>query len=149
MIYTVIINSAQKSSGTTSNGMYYFDWSVLPNVPYKVSFGFVSGPMNSVLSDVGLISIELGQSCVFNVTPTQIRGNVTKVIGSFIPNETNNTSSFVYGDHNTNGLVYLRGRPTQNEFPLKLLTLDGGLWVDSGNNQLGKFVLSLCFDDEV
>ena len=46
MIYNIVLNSNNTSSGNPVNGYHNFDRSVLPECQYKVTFSFMNGPQN-------------------------------------------------------------------------------------------------------
>ena len=144
-IYNVLINSNNRVAGgaTTSLATYYFDWGIMEQGEYLLTWGFTSSNVNTTSNRVALISTNLGQCNVFTASSTNVRASTTSIIGSIIPNE-NDTSSFLYGDRNTNGVIRLN-RPTNNEFTVEIRTLDGLLYVDTATLPLPEYLLSLNF----
>lgn len=146
MIYTVILNSNLRVAGSTvANAVYNFDWTMLPEGDYTMTWGMCSANTAVSSSDVILVSADLGQSKVFLCSPTAIRAGTTNIIGTMIPNE-NTVNSFYYGDKNTNGPISMR-RPVNNTFEVKLLTTASNPvpWVDSALAPMGTYILNLSF----
>ena len=144
-IYNVLINSNNRVAGgtSTSSANYYFDWGIMEEGMYDLSWGFTCSDVDTTINEIALVSINLGQCNVFTASSTNVRASTTSIIGSIIPNE-NDTSSFLYGDRNTNGVIRLN-RPTNNEFTVEIRTLDGLLYVDTATLSLPEYLLSLNF----
>jgi hypothetical protein len=145
-IYNVLINSNNRVAGgtTTSSANYYFNWGVFEEGEYLLTWGFTSSNVDTSINKMGLVSINLGQSNVFTASSTNIRASITTTIGSIIPNESY-TSSFLYGDVNTNGVIRLN-KPTSNEFTVEIRGLDGSLWVNSTGGTIPEYLLVLNFE---
>ena len=145
-IYNVLINSNNRVGGgaTTSLATYYFDWGIMEQGEYLLTWGFTSSNVNTTTNRLGVISINLGQCNVFSASNVNIRATTSTIIGSIIPNE-NDPSSFLYGDRNTNGVIRLN-RPCSNEFTVDIRTLNGALWVDSAGNPFTEYLLALTFE---
>jgi hypothetical protein len=147
-IYNVLINSNNRVAGgtTTSSAHYYFNWgSVLPQGEYLLRWGFTSSNVNTMVNKTALISVELGQSSVYTASSSSVRASTTNIIGTAIPNESD-LSSFLYGDTNTNGVVYLSNAPSVNQFKVELYHLNGTLWTDGVGNPLSEYSLALNFE---
>jgi hypothetical protein len=151
MIYNVNLNSKNRASGTVSNATYFFDWSVLPDCSYKVSFNFVSSSINtSVLSTISVLEIGLGQSMVYKASSTQTRATSTNNIGFVLAKETS-TNTFLYGDNSTIPFIYLNTKPSSNEFKVRLLTngINPIEWTDSVGSSVAEYVLIISLDSDV
>ena len=146
-IYNVLINSNNRVAGglTTSSSRYYFNWGIMEEGEYLVTWGFTSSNINTTVNKIGLVSINLGQSNVYTASSSNTRASTTNIIGSIIPNE-NDVSSFLYGDRNTNGVIRLNQRPQSNEFTVEITSLDNLLWVDSVGVPITEYLLSLNFE---
>lgn len=147
-IYNVLINSKNRVPALTSSSSsrYYFNWgSVLPAGQYLLRWGFTCSGVNTTVNKIGLVSINLGQSSVYTASPTNVGASTTNIIGSIIPNE-NDTSSFLYGDSNTNNVIFLGNAPSVNEFTVTITSLDGLLWVDSAGFEIPEYLLALNFE---
>lgn len=148
MIYTVILNSNLKSSGTTSNATYTFDWTVFPESKYKMTAVFTSTAVNAVnVLDIAMLEVQLGQSTVFKSNPTQTRATTTNCIGFLIPNSTV-ASTFMYGDITTIPPLYLYCRPNTNDFNVRITTNDAiaADWVDYASFLMTEYNLVLTFE---
>jgi hypothetical protein len=145
-IYNVLINSQNRVAGgtTTSSAIYYFNWGIMEEGDYLLNWGFTSSNVNTTVNRIALVSVNLGQSSVYTASSTNIRATTTNILGTVIPNE-NDTSSFVYGDRNTNGVIMLK-RPNNNEFTVEIRALDGSLFLDAGGNQIPEYLLALNFE---
>lgn len=146
MIYTVLINSNSRQSGSVSNGTYLYDFSNFQNGSYKLTWGFCSGSLTLTVPKVLLLSVDLGQSTVFLASSNATRAINTNIIGTCIPNETGVT--FMYGDKNSNSSIILSGKPPNNQFNIRLLSTDAIPvdFTDSANLPLTEFILSLSFE---
>lgn len=145
-VYNVLLNSNNRVGGTgTSICTYYFDWGILPDCPYRLSWGFVSsGNVDMTVNKIVIIEANLSQSSVFVANSTRVRATNSYVLGTAISNESG--TSFVYGDRNTNGDIYLTHRPNSNEFEVNLKTLSGLPWVDGLGVEISEYLLSLTFE---
>lgn len=144
MIYTVILNSNLRCSGTVANAIYNFDWGIMEEGQYILTWGFCSGNVLVPVGDTIILSADLGQRNVFLCNPVATKAASTLIIGTLIQNETG--TSFFYGDKNTNGPILLQ-RPQSNQFNVKLLTV-GAIpleWVDSASQPMGNYILNLSF----
>ena len=145
-IYNILINSRNRVIGgaTTSSANYYFDWGIMEQGEYNLTWGFTCSNVDTSINQMGIISLNLGQCNVYTASSTNIRASTTSIIGSVIPNE-NDLSSFLYGDRNTNGIIRLN-RPSSNEFTVEIRTLSGVLWTDSAGNPIPEYLLALNFE---
>ena len=113
MSYTVILNSNLRTSGTVSDARYMFDWTALPQGKYKVSWSFVSGPVDLTVVgtpfDLMLIEAQLGQSSIFRPTAAgTTRAEITMCIGTIVNiicSQTHDEFTMRYNDVNR---IYLR-----------------------------------------
>lgn len=140
MIYTVILNSNLRTSGSVGNATYNFDWTNFKEGQYIMSFGFCSGSVNIPTGDTIIVSADLGQSNVFVCSPITTRAQSSQIIGTAIQNETG--VSFYYGDKNTNGPILLN-RPTNNQFNVKLQTTD---LIPLEITTVANYILNLSFE---
>jgi hypothetical protein len=144
-IYNVLLNSRNAASGTTSQSNYYFNWgSVLPQGQYLLRWGFTSSSVNTTVNKIAVISVNLGQSSVYTAS-SSVRASTTNIIGSAISNESD-FSSFLYGDSNTNNIIFLANAPSVNEFTVTITDLNGALWNDSAGLAIPEYMLALNFE---
>jgi hypothetical protein len=141
MIYTVIINSNSRISGTVANATYTFDWTNLPEGPYVLTWGFCSGNVDIPASNIIILNADLGMKNVFTCNPVYTQAQSSQILGTLIPNETG-LSSFFYGDKNGNGPITLN-RPQNNDFQVKLLTTD---LIPLEFTGIGNYILNLSFE---
>lgn len=143
-IYNVLLNSNNRVVGTTTaSATYYFDWSVLEDARYLLTWGFVCSNIDATTPKLGLVSANLGQCNVFLATSVNTRATTTNILGTVIPNEAG--VSFLYGDINTNQPILLN-RPQNNEFNVTIRTIDGLEWTDSVLAPIPEYSLSLNFE---
>ena len=159
--YKVLIDSANGTVfGVEGNAFmdYNFDWSILPDVPMKMTFTFnsiqtlISGNRNAY------ISVGLGQNTTYQVSSqtgdTQAR--TTAIIGS-LRNELMGTNTgtneshnhfAIRANYNDNAPTYLNGRPYNNQFQVKIEDGNGNEWVgNDASDHLGNYVLILNFEE--
>jgi hypothetical protein len=149
MIHTILLNSRNLYSGNISNATYLIDWGLLPsNKQFRVRFGFGGGVVNmsTGINSVALLHVDLGQSKVFTTDNTVVRSKTSQCIGVLVPNE-QSSSTFMYGDKNLNGPIFLASRPYNNEFSVKISNLTGGAWTDSVGGTVQEYVINLSFEE--
>lgn len=149
MIYNVVLNSNLKVAGSsTSNANYYFDWSVLPQGKYKLTWVFVGAPcdMNPLLS-IPMLEINLGQASVFRVDSTNVQATTTNCVGILTPNALVD-ACYLFADLTTNAPIFLSSRPTNNEFNARIRTNDALsiFFLDSNGEPLPEYVLTLSLE---
>ncbi len=128
--YTISINSSNFVSGASNNKSYFFDWSILPDVPYKLYFSFVSAE-DSYTATVNLtpplIGVDFGiskTSYVANGTSIQAVthndiGFLQKKVGC---NITGSSTFYLVAEKHSNPPIYLEGRPRNNTFSIFIHT---------------------------
>jgi hypothetical protein len=150
MIYNVVLNSNLRVVGsTTSNANYYFDWaSALPQGKYKLTWVFVGAPcdMNPLLS-IPMLEINIGQSSVFRIDPTNVQAASTTCVGILTPSALAD-ACYLYGDLATNPPIFLAARPSNNAFNVRIKTNDALsiFFLDSNGEALPEYVLTLSFE---
>jgi hypothetical protein len=121
-IYNVVLQSAIGDGTTTSNETFFYDWTQIPDVPYIVTFAFMSGAI--ALTSVGQVAslyvdlsqsynqLALSQSSAQYVYRGQFLGNLMYAVVS--------ANNYVYAENNTNPPTYLNGRPRNNNFTAEI-----------------------------
>ena len=137
IIYNVLINS-------TSSSIYYFDFGIMEPGAYLLRWGFVSSSVDTSINKIALISVDLAQNNVYTASATQIRATNTTILGTAIPNESASTS-FLYGDSNTNNIIQLNHVPSNNQFYVDIRACDGTLWSDSAGNAYTRIFTCIKF----
>ena len=120
-IYNVILTSDLGNGANTFNETFFYDWTQMPNVPYTVSFTFISGIGLFANTSVPTIFIDLGQSNSKFATPQN---------GSNINYRYNFVGSMYYygtgvnlqlaADLSTNPPLFLNSRPVNNNFVVEI-----------------------------
>ena len=116
-IYNVILQSAIGDGTATSNETFFYDWSQLPDVPYYLTFSFMSGTTNFITTQVASLYVDLSQSNN-QLATSQSSGSVAYK-GQFLGNLLYGlvgANNYVYAESNTNPQTYLNGRPKSNNF---------------------------------
>lgn len=153
MSFSVILNSNLRSSGTVSDARYMFDWNVLPAGKYRMTWGFISGQVNLGIAntpvDPLLIDAQLGQNTVFRSNALYTRPDNSMCIGIVSANE-NVASTYMYSAPAANAPIFLQ-RPFDTEFSVRILNSNAvsGVWTDSAVATLGKYILTLYFEQIV
>ena len=93
MIYNIVLDSNNISSGIPSNGLHYFDWTVLPEAKYKVTFSFMSGFQSLAnMPSIPSLYIDLGQNTVYTSSLNTSIAKQTQCVGMLFPNFINANS---------------------------------------------------------
>lgn len=149
MIYNVVINSNQRAAGTSVNDAgYNFDWSVLPQGKYKLTWVFIGGPCNmSTLIILPMLEITLGQASVFRADPTTVRASTTTALGIITPNVIS-SACYLSADLTTNSPIFLANKPNNNSFNVRIVTNDTVpvLFLDYNGDALPEYVLTLSLE---
>lgn len=120
-IYNIILTSDLGNGTNTLNETFFYDWTQIPNVPYKFTFTFISGIGLFANTSVPTIFIDLGQSnnkfaVGQNTSTINYRSNF---VGSM----------YYYGsgvnlqlsaDLSTNPPIFLNSRPMNNSFLVEI-----------------------------
>ena len=145
--FTLVINSNNRSVGNANFAIYNFDWSVLPDVPYYLSFSFTaSDNANYVLATASSASIyiDFGENTqTYTCLVNNHGAPSSQYIGSLRKRHVSGTNHCLYADQNTNPPVYLNGRPTNKNFLIRIFTDNLALYDVS---LLGSYILTLYFE---
>ena len=151
MIYNVILNSENRcninATDSIGNCEFFFDWSVLPQGKYKMTFSFISSRVNQTTIDhIPILTAGLGQNTNFYADYLRISAITTNTIGVLVPYVVS-ANSYLYADKNINHPIILN-RPANNTFNVNILTNDNtnDVWVDNDNTQMQSYVLTLSFE---
>ena len=147
MIYNIVLNSNNISSGIPSNGTHYFDWTVLPESQYKVTFSFMSGLHTLAnMPSVPSLYIDLGQNTVFTSSINASIAKTTQFVGMLFPNLIS-AASFLCCTKESTGTIFLSSRPNSNQFNVRILNnITGANWLDNNNALITNYVLNLTFE---
>ena len=121
-IYNVVLQSEIGDGLSLSSDTYFYDWSLIPDVPYYLTFSFASsvGPITQ-FAQMAMLYVDLAQSNNQLAKPqssaqfanrSQFLGNLMyAVVGA---------NNYLYAENNTNPATYLNGRPQSNNFTVEI-----------------------------
>lgn len=130
----VVLTTSNYLPGSTNNdAKYLIDWSAIlkPNTPYKVHFTYIGGLNTYTGNRQALVSFD------FNTAVYQATSNVgavnSNIVGFLTPVIVQPASQTVYlvAQTNTNEPVYMERRPLNTLFNVKIVDINGNLWVDN------------------
>ena len=123
-IYNVVLQSAIGDGITTSNETFFYDWSQLPDVPYYLTFSFMSAVAALTFTQVASLYVDLSQSNN-QLATSQSSGSVAYK-GQFSGNLLYGlvgANNYVYAESNTNPQTYLNGRPKSINFTVGIYSI--------------------------
>ena len=115
--YNVVLQSAIGDGLTTSNETFFYDWTQIPDVPYYVSFCFMSATTALTQTQTAMLYIDLSQS--YNQIATSQTSIQSAYKGQFLGNLLYGvvaSNNFLVAENNTNPPTFLNGRPRSNNF---------------------------------
>lgn len=125
--YDVVLKSTSgtKLNGTNTNQMSFtFDWSVLEDKPYEMSFAFLSDSFtttSTTCSSAILTDLYLGNA--YTTTTTE-SAPFSSVIGLVASGTGTTGASYLRAEAQSNDHIYLINRPRQNKFTISIIGLD-------------------------
>ena len=145
--YTIVLNSlnAATTTGTGANTCSYrFDWSQLPDCPYEVHFTYIGELNNIDYSTLPMIYIDFqAQSNVYEARASNAV-LMSQYLG-FLQTYLVGASSFLHAEDGTNAPIYLAGRPSNNQFNVRVLDNGGNPFTAAGATALGPYILTMTF----
>ena len=124
-IYNVVLMSSIGNGITTSGETFFYDWSQIPDKPYKVSFTFYSSA--SVLNNTvgALLYVDLWQT--YNQIATSQNSGSIDFRSSYLGclEYLGTANNILFADSKTNPPSYLNGRPRTNNFIAQLMLNNG------------------------
>ena len=151
-VVQVVLNTSNYIAGSTNNNANYnIDWSSIlkPNIPYKMHFTYLGGQNVYNGTKPAFISVNFN----FEVFEAKLAiGAInSNLIGFLAPVVIAPGSNTVYlqAQTNTNEPVYLERRPLNNNFNVKIVDIDGNLWLDNAATPVvpANWVLTLHFTE--
>ena len=143
MSFTLVLNSSQgtaTTAGQTTSIQYNFNWLVLEdNATYEMSFSFASkdaGNLNSSSQRTVRLNGLGSLNNTYYVTSAGVATS-TELIGAVYPLTVNNTH-FLFAEMATNPPIYLKRRPTGNNFRVEILNTDNT--ISAGNYEWTLFL---------
>ena len=147
MIYNIVLNSANIISGTAVNGFHSFDWSVLPECKYKLTFSFMSGTQNLLnYPSIPSLFVDLGQNTCFTTSNNSVVAKTTHFIGVLFPNIISG-NSYLSVNRESNTILYLLARPNNPLFNVRILNnLTNAPWLDINGATITNYILNLTLE---
>ena len=162
-IYKVVLNSSFTTT-TNYNVSYYYDWSQIPDQPYKVTFTYTAtantGAGNTNLAtSVAMVYVDVGQGAYNSIARAPANTNPATAIyrSNFLgvlETKTIATSaaagyySWLSADSTTNLPSYIDTRPKNNSMVVEIHTNSNTLGADYTAPAPGNYVLTLCLEGE-
>jgi hypothetical protein len=116
---------------------------------YGLSFSFVCQLFEIGGSHPGQLLIDFGSSQIYSTSDTYTSAQHSNFIGFLYPEITFDDGSTIHGflqsKHNDNSRVILQ-RPTNNDFRITILDLDGVIYRDINADSLPEYLLVLNFE---
>lgn len=122
--YTIVFNSIIAPDSVV-NETFQYDWGQLPNVPYKVSFSFMSTIDNLTGNVIAVVYLDLNQQCGIVASQSGTSGLKNNFLGCLLTSGTG-ASNYLYADTHTNPAIYIQGRPTNNNILIEIHTNQAG-----------------------
>ena len=123
MIYNVVLQAAIGAGGAASE-QFFYDWSQLEDVPYKVSFSLVSTIDALVNTSIAVIYLDLNQQPAI-MASSGGNGLKNNYLGCLMYSGTG-ANNYLYADTTTNPPIYLNGRPPNNNVFVEIHTNQAG-----------------------
>lgn len=123
--YNIVLNS-NLATGTPTDALFNFDWSVLPDRDYIVHYSYNSSNMNIATGKVCLISSDIfSNSNTYFATGQGGRtaSQSSNILGIAYPYIYGAVSA-LHADDSTAPPIFLNGRPTMNQFAIQIKTAD-------------------------
>ena len=122
-IYNVVLQSAIGNGASVLSKTYFYDWTRMPDVPYKLTFSFNSSYLTPSASTNASIYTTLNQpyNYVASSQGTTVVGYRSDFLGSLYVYVAI-TFAYLAADITTNPPVYLDGRPKNNNFMIQILS---------------------------
>ena len=149
-IYTISIGSGTRIAGTAvNNADYNIDWSILPaGKSFKVGFSFVSSTVNvTSYTSIAILQSDLGGTDVYRIN--NLGGTYainSPTLGVLIPHVLS-TTTFLKGEAQANNKIFIKSRPSNNIFNIRLFTPTGASWTDNVAVIPTSYVLILSFEE--
>lgn len=156
-IVNVILNSnnaLQTSAVDVSNNSleYSVDWSAIleSNCAYRMHWSYTGQPNTlTAASKLAQVQIDFQMEQYLNQS-SAYGAPTTFTIGCLRSFYLNGTVNYLFADDSNNPVIYLKNRPYNNRFRVRVLTNDATpvVWTDNAAAPLanGNYILSLSFE---
>lgn len=149
-IYTISIGSGTRLAGTAvNNANYNIDWSILPaNKSFKLGFSFVSSTVNvTSYTSIALLQADLGGTDTYRINSLgETYAINSPTIGILTPHVLS-TTTFLKGEAQANNKIFIKSRPSNNIFNVRLFTPTGAFWTDNVAVIPTSYVLILSLEE--
>lgn len=150
--YTVLINSAEALSNNNpaapnTSLNYFFDWSILPENKYLVHFTYL-GEINDLSGGTDIAMVYLNFGCGSNnfAIDSNIYGAQTSTFLGLLRPERLVASSFLYAEDSTNTPIFIKSRPTNNNFTVNVYSnVSDPTYFTPTTGNLAPYVIQLRF----
>lgn len=141
---SVVFNSLVNATGTNKNDLTYrFDWSILDEGKYKVSFTY-HGLTNKKTGDkLPLVYIDLGASSSAYSTSASNYANQTLFLGTLFASDVVSGDAQYLASHEQNEPITIKTRPINQSPRIFVQNIDGTPFTDSIGADLADYVLTL------
>lgn len=140
----VVFNSLVNATGTNNNDLtYQFDWSILEEGAYEVSFTY-HGLNNKKTGDkLPLVYIDLGTNPNVYATSATNYANQTLFLGTLFSSEVVSGDAQYLASHEQNEPIRIKTRPMNQSPRIFVNNIDGTPFTDSLSAELADYVLTL------
>ena len=153
-VVNVVLNSNNALAGSTNNNANFnVDWGAIlkDKTAYELHFTYV-GQTNTITSASKLaqVSLDFQTETYLNASSTYGAPTTTH-LGTLRSFYLNGTTNYLFADDNNNPPVYLKNRPYNNTFNVRVLTNDATPvgWTDNAGVPVvnGNYILTLSFHE--
>lgn len=147
-IVNVILNSNNKTAGSTQEAHYTVDWGAIlkKNTAYYLHFTYIGG--NNSINGIRIATVyaDFQTSNVQN-NATSYGAQTSEMLGFVMPTVIAGTTSYLQALDNTNVPAYLENRPMNNNFTISIYdnNVPAVLFKDTLNANPAPYILVLSF----
>lgn len=141
---SVVFNSLVNATGAAKSDLtYQFDWSILDEGMYEVSFVYHGLNNKKTGAKLPLIYIDLGTTpCVYSTSDTNY-ANQSLFLGTLFASEVVSGDAQYLASHEQNEPIKIRTRPMNQTPRVFVNNIDGTPFTDSVGADLADYVLTL------
>ena len=142
----VVFNSLVNATGSNHHNLtYQFDWSILDEGEYLVSFTYHGLNDSNTGTKCPLVFIDLGVGTNVYATSATNYANQSLYLGTLLAERVSATNAQYYAEETTNVPIRIKGRPTNQSPRIFMLNIDGTTFTDSNAGELADYILALRF----
>jgi hypothetical protein len=139
----VVFNSLVNATGAVKSDLtYQFDWSILDEGAYQVSFVY-HGLTNKKGNKVPLLYVDLGSSSTTYSTSATNYANSTLFLGTLFASEVISGDTQYLSSHEQNEPKIIKTRPMNQSPRIFVRNMDGTPFTDAIGADLADYVLTL------